>query len=217
MTDEKLTAETAKLKLRGVGSEFQQWAEGRNADQRSAEWEAEYEKWPELTRAYCDVLDTCHPEDWDQSLVDLLLYILARDNEGEVLKDELISRPTPLMALAAASPASDEPDAKWQIADALGRIGAKEDVEPIIEQLLQDRDEYVSRRALLALARRGAANLDVWAVRAWGTGHEYQRMAALEAFAVSNSPLLASYLDQALSDGRQFLVRRAMELRGGRA
>jgi HEAT repeat protein len=211
------TAETVIRRLREAALEFQEWAEGLTADERSAEWETDYEKWPELTRVYCDVLDVCRPDDWDQSLVDLLLYILARDNEVEVLKGELISRPTQLIALAAASPASDEPDAKWQIADALGRVGATHDAEPIIKQLLQDRDEYVSRRALLALARRGAENLDVWAVRAWETGQEYQRMAALEAFAMSRSPLLASYLDQAENDGRQFLVRRALELRDGRA
>lgn len=205
--------EVAKLRFRDAAAAFQQWAGCYPLDQRSIEWETDYEAWPELTSAYCALLDACRPDDWDQDLVDQLLYTLARDNECEVLKDELILRPVHLIALAEASTSSCEPDAKWQIADALGRIGSEHHVEPIIEHLIRDADEYVSRRALAALTRRGGANLDFWAVRAWETGHEYQRMVALEAFAESGSELLATYLDQAQADGRQYLVGLANDLR----
>lgn len=109
-------------------------------------------------------------------------------------------------------------DAKWQIVDALGSVDANdEDVEPIIEQFLRDADEYMSRRALIALTRRGSINLDTWAVRAWNTGHEYQRMAALEALVASGSPLLWFHLDLVEADGRQHLGRLANEIRDHQA
>lgn len=192
------------------------WAEA--ADRGSPEWETNYEAWPELARAYIDVLDLCSPNDWDQELVDLLLYALARDNEAEVLRDELVLRPDHLLALARAATPGGEADAKWQIADALGRAAASDaDVEPLLEGFLQDPDEYVSRRALTALARRGSSQFDDRAVRAWNTDHEYQRMAALDALATRNSPLLGRYLDLAEADGREYLVGLAKSIRSRRA
>lgn len=194
------------------------WAEAPSTDRGSPEWETNYEAWPELTRAYADVLDVCSPADWDQELIDLLLYALARDNEAEVLKDELVQRPGHLLALARAATQGAEADAKWQVADALGRTAANDaDVEPLIEGFLQDLDEYVSRRALSALARREAVQFDDWAVRAWDTGHEYQRMAALDALATRRSPLLGRYLDLADADGREYLVGLANGIRSRRS
>lgn len=211
--------ETAPSRPTAVWSAFveaaqslRMWAEA--ADRGSPEWETTYEAWPELTRAYIDVLDRCSPNDWDQELVDLLLYALARDNEAEVLKDELVARPDHLLALARAASPGGEADARWQIADALGQTAASDaDVEPLLEGFLQDPDEYVSRRALSALARRGASQFDDWAIRAWDTDHEYQRMAALDGLAARSSPLLGRYLDLAEADGREYLVGLAKSIR----
>lgn len=208
------TLEAAQSRFVEAALDFRQWAEDYPADRKSAEWEADYAKWSELTCAFCDFLDASGPDSLDQTQVDLLLYVLARDNEGEVLKDELVSRPAHLISLAVAAPLSIERDARWQIADALGNVEINEEVvEPLIEHFLRDADEYVSRRALIALTRKRSAKLDVWAVRAWNTGNEYQRIAALEAFATSGSPLLWNHLDQAEADGRQYLARFARELR----
>jgi hypothetical protein len=215
MDSKVLTPEVAKWRFEAAVTDFRRWAaDNRYPAEGSGEWETDYEYWPELISAYCDVLDAAPPNTWDQSLVDLLLYALARDNECEVLIDELLSRPTHLFALAHAAPLSTEVHAKWQIANALGSVNAKgEDVELMIESFLGDADEYVSRRALMALTRRGSMKLDSWAVRAWNTGNEYQRMVALEAFVANDSPLLRSHLDLAEADGRLHLGRLARELR----
>jgi HEAT repeat protein len=146
--------------------------------------------------------------------INIIFYLLARDNVDEVIKDELVCRPLHLLKIAKAAPLSAERDARWQIADALGHVDAIDhDVEQLLEPLLQDLDKYVSRRALMALTRRKSTSLDVWAVRAWDTGHEYQRMAALEALEAKASPLLIPYLNQAENDGRKYLVRLAREIR----
>jgi HEAT repeat protein len=140
----------------------------------------------------------------------LLLYILARDNEMELLKQELVTRPVHLLALSRVALYSIEADARWQLADALGSVELPpNEVEPLLERLFHDRDEYVSRRALLALAHRQSKTAESLALLAWNTEHEYQRMAALEALSALNSPLLPSYLDLSQRDGRQHLVNFA--------
>ena len=68
-----------------------------------------------------------------------------------------------------------------ELADALGSVEADEgEVVPLLEAYAADADEYVSRRTLLALGHRQVPIAEALARRAWDTGHEYQRMAALE-------------------------------------
>ncbi|MET4173057.1 hypothetical protein ABIB99_004150 [Bradyrhizobium sp. LA6.1] len=193
---------------------FRRWADRYPVGQRSDEWECDYGEWPAITTAFAAFLDSGVPQHWSAPIVELLLYILARDNEVEVLKRELMAKPAHLLALARLAPHSPERDARWQLADALGSDEfAADEVEPLLEQFFHDADEYVSRRALLALARRRSKRSETLALRAWSTEHEYQRMAALDALSAVNSPLLPSYLDLAQRDGRQYLVNFANSLR----
>ncbi len=90
----------------------------------------------------------------------------------EELKETLTSWPKHLLALAKVGLQSAEQDARWQLADALGSSqGAhEEEVLPILEAYAADHDEYVSRRALLALGRRRSPIAEALAQRAWGRG-----------------------------------------------
>lgn len=206
--------QTAVSKFVDATLAFRQWADEHLAEQETGEWGASYDEWASLTSAFCNLLDSTDPSDWDEHLVDLILYVLARDSDPEILQDELVARPAHLLALAKVASRSPEPDARWQIAAALGAVSADNlTVEPMLERLLQDSDEYVSRRALIALTGRGSEKLDFWAERAWKTGHQYQRMVALEAFLAAKSPLLSHYLEQADIDGREYLVRSAATVR----
>jgi hypothetical protein len=207
-----------QARLAETVSAFRSWADSLPVEQRVGEWECDYQQWPAITSAFTAFLDSCLPQRWDASIYELLLYILARDNEMEILKEELIARPTHLLALTREALDSVEQDARWQLADALGRVELiAGEVEPLLEHLFYDEFEYVSRRALLALARRRSKLAEPLAVRAWSTEHEYQRMAALEALAACDSPLLSSHLDLALRDGRQHLVNSAHALRANRS
>ncbi|HEV2159546.1 HEAT repeat domain-containing protein [Bradyrhizobium sp.] len=205
--------ENAQASLAATVSAFRSWADSLPAGQRSGEWECDYQQWPAITKAFAAFLDSLTPQLWDSSNIEMLLYILARDNEMELLKEELTARPIHLLALAKVSFNCEEPDARWQLADALGSVElATTEVEPLLERYFRDENEYVSRRALLALARRQSKHAEPFALRAWGTGHEYQRMAALEALVACGSPLLSSHLDFAFRDGRQHLVKSAQAL-----
>ncbi|MGY8634826.1 HEAT repeat domain-containing protein [Bradyrhizobium sp. 14AA] len=205
---------TAEARLAEAVSAFRNWADCYPVGERSGEWECDYDQWPSITSAFTAFLDSGVPQRWNASVIEMLLYILARDNEMEMLKEELITRPAHLVVLARAALRSTEQDARWQLADALGSIELPaNEVEPLLVQLFHDRDEYVSRRALLALARRQTSEAEALALRAWSTEHEYQRMAALEALFACRSPLLQSHLDLAERDGRQHLVNAANKLR----
>jgi hypothetical protein len=208
------------VELKKVVEEFRVWAKGYPGRDRSGEWECDYEQWPKTTTAFCAYLDAGPPQQWDDEVVDLLLYILARDNESEVLKDELANRPIHLMALAKAGIQSTERDARWQLADALGRAGPQPiEGESLLLRFVGDDDEYVSRRALLALGRRQSPKAEMLAQRAWETNDEYQRMAALDVLSTLNAPTLSAYLTLAQKDGREHLARFAAEvaLRHGKA
>ncbi len=149
--------------LNKVVEEFRAWAKDYPGRDQSGEWECAYEQWPKITTVVCACLDACPPQQWDDEVVHLLLYILARDNEAEVLKSELTSRPAHLLALARAGIQSAERDARWQLADALGEpdFSAME-AEPLLLCFVNDHDEYVSRRALLALGRRHSPKAEPW-------------------------------------------------------
>jgi hypothetical protein len=209
--------EATKSRLRKAAESFRLWAaEESPIFVRSGEWEVDYGEWEEIYRAYSDLLGAIQPEDLTHELSHQLLYLLARDNEIEFLKRELVARPLHLFALVKAAQLSDEMDARWQIADALGSVEASdENVVPVLEVFVVDHDEYVSRRALLALARRKSSTIEPWAVRAWETGDLYQRIAALDALANKGSALLEPYLAKAQADGREYLVSFATELRDG--
>jgi hypothetical protein len=204
--------EVAELK-RTIG-DFVAWAGGYPVDCRSGEWEVEYERWPEIATAFATYLEKFTPDQWDEEVIDLLIFILARDNEGEILKQELVNRPDHLLALAKASITSTERDARWQLADALGdsRFDSG-NAEQLLELFLSDEDEYVRRRALLAMGRRHSPGAEIHAVRAWDTGEEYQRLAALGVLAEINSSLLMRYLTLAEEDGREYLTNYAKNLR----
>jgi len=203
----------AKVRFEYAVAEFHTWAASYPEAERSNVWECDYDYWPELWSATAAFLDSSEPQRWDQPIFELLLYTLARDNEMEELKGELAERPEHLLVLAKAGKGSAERDARWQLAAALGCVKADEDeVIPLLETYAADDDEYVSRRALIALGERKAPIAEELARRAWDTGDEYQRMAALGVFYALGSPLMPSYLKLAEQDGRQYLAGFAKEL-----
>jgi hypothetical protein len=197
---------------RAIG-EFRAWATDFPSREKSGEWECAFDQWPKVHAAVSDYLEAYPPRQWTDDVVDLLLYILARDNEIEWLKKELIKRPDHLLTLAGAGVASNERDARWQLADALGDpVIDPTEAEALLLRYVRDDDEYVNRRALLALGRRQSPAAEALAHAAWETDHEHQRMAALDVLSSLNSPTLSTYLALAQKDGREYLANFATEI-----
>ncbi|WP_287130348.1 hypothetical protein [Candidatus Cyanaurora vandensis] len=129
--------------------------------------------------------------------------------------EEVASNPSILLKLSELAVASAEAETKWQLAYQLGSLSnQKEQAEAILLHFVTDADEYVSRRALLALGVLESSQAEKLAVRAWDTGYEYQRIATLSVLRDTESAKLAEYVTKALKDGREYLVQNAHEVEG---
>lgn len=198
-----LTAEIAK---------FLQWSEQFPEDDRPAGWEAGYPEWVTLRDAATDLIKAGDPEAAGPQPVEQVLYVVARDNVEQWMVQILIDHPKWLHAVAKASLEFDDPDARWQLAVALGASSNKAEAEQLLLRYNEDADEYVSRMALLALANFESAQTEKLAVKAWKTNDEYQRIAALWAIWRVKSPNLPKFLEAAKKDGREHLIHNVAKV-----
>jgi hypothetical protein len=190
-------------------------------EERSPEWERDYADWPALYAAFTAFAAAVPCQDWSQSTTQQLVFALAHDTDQQGLIGELARHPATLLCLAERVSAMQVPDAAWQIVAALGRLDRSwPQAESLLLRFTQDEDEYVRRRALLALAESGsphAADPEV-TERIWHSGGDwdvYGRMAVLYALWKLDAPQLEDYLTRADEDGRQRLVDYAARVRAG--
>ncbi len=88
----------------------------------------------------------------------------------------------------------------------------KNAAELILIGFVHDEDEYVSRRALLSLAKMKSDRTESLVERAWGTGHLYQRIAALSTLQTVSSKKLREYVEKAYENGREYVVQNARKI-----
>ncbi len=206
---------TAALEeLRGEVARFRAWADTYPVEQRSGEWEVHYNGWEELNEAFIAFVSSTSCADWDAETSEMVLYAIARDNEIEWLIEHLAQNPGNLLCLAERALESDMWEAKWQIAVALGDLKSRRtEAESLLLRFAHDEDEYVSRRALLALSDLNSSHVEDLVASAWDTGEEYQRIAVLCALHQVGSPLLKVYAKLAEADGRESLAKYATYIR----
>lgn len=190
---------------------FKRWASSLPVPHHG-EWESDYAEWPALWSAAKSVLKSVPAVDWTEACIANLVYAIARDNSAELIMDALPGNPDAALKLARFAADSSEADAKWQLATQLGTLSAhKQDAEAILLRMVDDESEYVRRRSLLALGILKSRHAEALAEKAWLTGHEYQRTAALAALKDLNSAKLGDYIKKATEDGRPFVVQAARE------
>jgi HEAT repeat protein len=136
---------------------FKTWAESGAPDvlgigHGRGEWECNYPHWEELYESAEALL--AQPHLIDEESADLLLYVLARDNEDERIADELKHAPLALSKILQRGLTYPDPDARWQIAMILA-AAMGEAARETLHQLSTDTDEYVRRRATFALDELG--------------------------------------------------------------
>jgi hypothetical protein len=192
---------------------FKAWADSCPIQERLGEWECDYSDWETLHEAALSFLASSSPPDWNSAIVNDLLYAIARDNECESLVHEIAKNADTLILLSGFAVSSSETDAKWQLAARLGALSDRiQQAEALLLEFINDEDEYVSRRALLALGMLKSSQAEVLAERAWNTGHEYQRIAALWVLKEIASNKLTAYIKKAMEDGRQYVVENARKV-----
>jgi hypothetical protein len=199
---------------------FQLWADALPAGSRSGEWECDYDHWQALHGAALQFLRTRTVESWTDAETRALLYAIARDNEIEYLARTVAKEHrTMLSTLARSSLVVGEPDARWQLAEQMGRvsqIGGPE--EELLLVMVEDDDEYVRRRALGALARMGSMHTSECVLRQWDRqdpNQEWARMMCLWSLHRVGSPLLNRFLTIAEQDPRANLSGYAKRVSRG--
>lgn len=201
------------MSLQKAVAAFREWADSLPPDAEDSEWESSYAGWHELYAEAEDFISQSDYEDWRPGDKADLLYALARDNEDEILADALRRRPELLVAVAEDALAGGEYNARWQVAAMLGELTPlTAEVEALLMRFAADEDEYVRRRALLALAATGSGKTEQHALAAWASGEPSQRAAALTALHLVRSPLLQCHLDLAFEDGNPQLVSAALRV-----
>lgn len=130
---------------------FKEWADTNPRDY--GEWESDWEHSDQAYTAIGPIL-LKPPSEISEQTFHLVLYMLARDNEAQHIQEELESNPVLLLTLASRGLSSSEPDARWQLADSLGRIQTGESPS-LLDRYAEDPNEYVRRRALGAMAESG--------------------------------------------------------------
>jgi HEAT repeat protein len=187
---------------------FRHWASTQPS--AAGEWETNYDDWPGLLAAAEQTLSQS-PLTSDQ--VDLLLYCLARDNECQVVREMLESYPLNGSRLAEEALNYPDPQARWQAADFLGSQNG-ERASQLLREFVEDDDEYVRRRALLAAAKQDPEFAEVTAKQWISAVEDYSRLAALCVLHDFGSPYLTEALDRLRSDPMVYVRKKVAEIEG---
>jgi len=164
---------------------FRQWSRTIKLE---FEWEESFPNWQLIYTIFDTLIETTTYEMWNQRTVNNLLFIIGRDNESELLMSKIAEYPGALLFLGREGITYTDCDTKWQLAHYLAECFSDHpDVEEIILKYYEDDNEYVKRRALLALGIIKSKYAEQCALESWGTGMKYQRLAALEVLKQLNS------------------------------
>ncbi len=206
---------------------FHQWQEitypGKTTEEIGGEWEVDYPAWNDIFDAFCHVLTQMDAETADSVLLDEMVYLIARDNEAEGFIQETTSHPQWFECLCRRAAASNENEAKWQFAAYLPECSCSQKVRDMILNFTKDPNEYVSRRALLAMPTLRPDCVEQFAPLFWERNcyspelQEYQLIAVLISLDAIHSDLLPQYLERAKQDGRSYLLEHAKRIEGGLA
>ena len=209
--------------LEQVGK-FHQWQEitypGKTTEEIGGAWEVDYPAWNDIFDAFCHVLTQMDAETADSVLLDEMVYLIARANEAEGFIQETTSHPKWFECLCRRAAASNESEAKWQFAAYLPKCSCSQEVRDIILDFAKDPNEYVSRRALLAMPALRPDCVEQFAPLFWERNcyspelQEYQRIAVLVSLDAIHSDLLPQYLERAKQDGRSYLLEHAKRIEG---
>lgn len=194
---------------------FRFWATtDKRALEAGGEWETWYLNWDALYDTFARLLVAVPVARWDDATTNAAIYAIARDNEIGYLIDTLAARANDLMALARRTLSSSEDEARWQVADSLRRVEpTPEGAEELLVVFAHDEEEYVRRRALLALGHMDSGHVEELAESAWVSGDKYQRIAALVALDEAGSSQAVAFAWRPETLDQPYLAPYALALR----
>ena len=197
---------------------FNNWAQtqfDKPQDEIGGEWECNYENWSDIYHSFENFIATTNPNTLTVDQKNNLLYIIARDNETEYLASILDNNF--LSILTEQSIAKGQRDDKWQLEVQLYKLEDRQKALRFLENLVNDDEEYVNRRALMEFAKLNSEKVEFYAEKFWnkdkyGDMEEYQKIAVLHSLHTINSNLLDNYIDLAKQSGQKYLIAFAEKL-----
>lgn len=108
-------AKGIRKRLLEQAAKFRRWQEttypGKNAQEIGGEWEIDYPAWEDVWDAFCQVLTDFKAGQAEARLLAEMLYLIARDNEGEGLIQRTARHPAWFEALCrcASAPRNRKP------------------------------------------------------------------------------------------------------------
>jgi hypothetical protein len=200
---------------------FRDWAAAYGPDKEiSSCWGCYYQGWYGLHDAAEEFCRRRPFASWSPDEMDAMLYALARDEDGRTLS-RLIREASPSLVLDLVEQCCPrgERNARWQLADELGRVGevgGRRDAALL--RLADDEDEYVRRRAMLSLLALRHPDVERLAIESWSRPADAwsqlsARRMTLHVLDDLGSVHLQRFLDEAERDGRPELTAEAAEIR----
>ncbi len=185
--------------LKSTVCDFEKWS---TAMKNELEWETQYPYWSTIKKIYQELIETTNFNEWDTETINNVLFLIARDNECEILASSLCDmNPECLYFLSKYALNYYDPDAKWQLAYYISKIYNRfPGAEEIILNYYNDSHEYVKRRALLSLGYINSKYAEQCALNSWESNLEYQKITALHTLYEINSPKLKIFLQKAEED-----------------
>ena len=164
-----------------AGITFAEYCEGATPPKaRQAEWEGEYPNWNKLedeTKILIQMEGDCN----DSSEMQLLLQVLALDNESESVKEWILDevRDEDLICrIGKAGLESNSGHSRWLSIDLVRRCPAEERQAILRRVWESEKDSYVKRRALLVLFELDDPMNEKNAIEALSSNDEYIRLVA---------------------------------------
>lgn len=189
---------------------FRDWARTNQDTFRG--WECCYKHWDWLYAEARRAIWSLNNESVADDVESDLLYAIARDYEGENIRRFLAKSPVSLEVLAQRAVAYDDPDARWQIALSVADARLPNAAE-LIRPFLTDSDEYVRRRALMAIAPFSPAEAESIAIANLNDEFEYSRIAALHVLHRVGSSRLEEFLNRHEHAPDEYVRRIVQEIR----
>lgn len=191
-------------------SRFREWAVSYK--DTSGEWECDYGNWDSIYLATDNLLKESLNTNFQSDLLDDLIYIIARDNECEIIREKLTDFPDLLRVLAFRALDSEEWHAKWQIVVSVHEANLM-DASDLIRPYLKDKEEYVRRRSLAALAYHSPLEAESIAKENMNGKYEYTRIMGLNVLKIVESDSLEFYLKRHENDPDEYVRNNVQEIR----
>jgi hypothetical protein len=201
---------------------FRLWADkyypDRSEENDNGEWEFGVNShFNEMLSAAILIVSETDSAEADGKLIDSLLFVVARDNESEILADELLKHKDWFELLARKSTDTQYINAQWQFAKRLAGCDLCKD---LVYVFIDSEDEYTSRMALETMAKIDQKRAEEYAVRFWNRGKypegsyedEYQKIMVLHVLKTVGSGKLDEYLNEALAMPYKWLKKNAEEI-----